>query len=43
MSESAATAWIIERLETENSKIEEEMGSMETCEEDSTEDNSGED
>lgn len=34
MSETAATAWIIEHLEIENAKMEEEMGSMETCEDD---------
>lgn len=34
MSESAATAWIIEHLEIENTKMEEEMGNMETCEDD---------
>lgn len=31
MSESAATAWIIERLEVENTKMQEEMGNMDTC------------
>lgn len=41
MSESAATAWIIERLEIENTKMEEEMGNMDTCEEDSAGGNSG--
>lgn len=41
MNESAATAWIIERLEIENSKMEEEMGNMDTCEEGSAGDNSG--
>eukprot|EP00903_Cladosiphon_okamuranus_P007137 g6932.t1 len=41
MSESAATAWIIERLEIENTKMEEEMGNMGTCEEDSAGGNSG--
>lgn len=41
MSESAATAWIIERLEVENTKMEEEMGAMDTCEEDSAGGNSG--
>lgn len=41
MSESAATAWIIERLEVENTKMEEEMGNMDTCEEDSAGGNSG--
>lgn len=41
MSESAATAWIVERLEVENTKMEEEMGAMETCEEDSAGGNSG--
>lgn len=39
MSESAATAWIIERLEMENTKMEEEeeeeVGNMDTCEENS--------
>lgn len=34
MSETAATAWIIEHLEIENTKMEEEMGNMETCEDD---------
>lgn len=32
MSESAATSWIIERLEIENTKMEEEMGNMDSCE-----------
>ncbi|CAM9328498.1 unnamed protein product, partial [Scytosiphon promiscuus] len=41
MSESAATAWIIERLEVENTKMEQEMGNMDTCEEDSADGNSG--
>eukprot|EP00752_Nemacystus_decipiens_P011018 g9791.t1 len=41
MSESAATAWIIERLEIENTKMEEEMGNIDTCEEDSAGGNSG--
>ncbi|CAM9356733.1 unnamed protein product [Ectocarpus sp. 12 AP-2014] len=41
MSESAATAWIIDRLEIENTKMEEEMGTMESCEEDSNCGNSG--
>lgn len=41
MSESAATAWIIERLELENNKMEQEMGNMDTCEEDSADENSG--
>lgn len=41
MSESAATAWIIERLEMENSKMEEEMGNMDTCEDESAGANSG--
>lgn len=41
MSESAATAWIIERLEIENTKMEEEMGNMDACEEDSAGGNSG--
>lgn len=41
MSESAATAWIIDRLEIENTKMEEEMGTMESCEEDSNGGNSG--
>lgn len=41
MSESAATAWIIERLEIENTKMEEEMGNMDTCEEESAGGNSG--
>lgn len=34
MNESAATAWIIERLEMENTKMEEEMGNMAACDED---------
>lgn len=37
MSESAATAWIIERLEIENSKIEQEVGNLDTSEEQSAE------
>lgn len=41
MSESAATAWIIERLEIEDTKMEEDMGNMDTCEEDSAGGNSG--
>lgn len=41
MSENAATAWIIERLEVENTKMEEEMGNIDTCEEDSAGGNSG--
>lgn len=41
MSESAATAWIIERLEVENTKMEEEMGTLDACEEDSAGGNSG--
>lgn len=41
MSESAATAWIIDRLEIENTKMEEDMGTMESCEEDSNGGNSG--
>lgn len=41
MSEGAATAWIIERLEIENTKMEEEMGSMDRCERDSAGENSG--
>lgn len=41
MNESAATAWIIERLEIENTKMEEEMGTMDACEEDSTGGHSG--
>ena len=41
MSESAATAWIIDRLEIENTKIEEEMGNMENCEGDSVGGKSG--
>lgn len=32
MSESTATAWIIERLEIENSKMDEEMGNVNSCE-----------
>lgn len=32
MSESTATAWIIERLEVENSKMEEEMENVNSCE-----------
>ena len=41
MSESAATAWIIDRLEIENTKMEEEMGNMDTCEGDSVGGKSG--
>lgn len=41
MSESAATAWIIERLEIENTKMEEDMGNMGACEEESAGGNSG--
>lgn len=41
MSESAATAWIIERLEVENTEMEEEMGNLDTCEEDSADGHSG--
>lgn len=41
MSESTATAWIIERLEIENTKMEEEMGNMDACEEESAGGNSG--
>ncbi len=40
MSESAATAWIIERLEVENTKMEVAM-SNDTCDDDSAGGNSG--
>ena len=41
MSESDATAWIIDRLEIENTKMEEEMGNMDTSEGDSADGKSG--
>lgn len=41
MSESAATAWIIERLEIENTKMEEDMANIGACEEESAGGNSG--
>lgn len=43
MSESAATAWIIQRLEMENSKMEEEMGNINACDDDEEEEDDDDD